>query len=561
MTTPTVAEYLLNRLAELGIDHIFGVPGDFNLGFLDQVTAAKGMTWVGNCNELNAGYAADGYARVRGAGAVLSTFGVGELSLVNAVAGSYAESVPVVAISGMPATGAAASGKPLHHTLGDGDYQHFSRMFAEITVAHTTLTADNAAPEIDRVLGELMHHKRPVHINLPTDVVTAPCPAPASPLPAAGDAAADPARLEEFLAHCARLLGPARTVTVLAGHHIDRCHLRTALAGLVEAGGTGMRTAAFSLGKSTVDETGPAFAGIYTGALSDESTRKAVEDTECLILAGAEITDIDTGGFTHHFDATPTIALHPDHAEAGPTRYDHLPLARALDGLTRLLRARPGLRPEARPTPARESSPVTADGGGPLTQKAFWQRLSAALEPGDILIADLGTASFGAQELRLPAGVRFICQTLWASIGYSLPAAFGAQLAAPGRRCVLVIGDGALQLTAQAIGTAARHGAAPVVLVLNNDGYTVERAIHGPEATYNDVAAWDYTALPAAFGAGDRAVTDRVTTAEELNGALTRAAAAHREGRLSLVEAVLDRQDAPQLLNALCERLASQNAY
>lgn len=560
MTTPTVAEYLLNRLAELGIDHIFGVPGDFNLGFLDQVTTAEGMTWVGTCNELNAGYAADGYARVRGAGAVLSTFGVGELSLVNAVAGSYAESVPVVAISGMPATGAAASGKPLHHTLGDGDYQHFSRMFAEITVAHTTLTADNAAQEIDRVLDALRHHKRPVHINLPTDVVTAPCPPPVGPL--AGRTGPVGATCpEDFLAQCARLLGPARTVTVLAGHHIDRRHLRTALAGLVEAGGGGMRTAAFSLGKSTVDETGPAFAGIYTGALSDESTRKAVEDADCLILTGAELTDIDTGGFTHHFDPDRTIALHPEHAEVGHARYEHLPLDRTLDGLARLLREHPDLRPEAHPTLARKHSQATASVGGPLTQDALWQRISTELEPGDILIADLGTASFGAQELRLPAGGRFICQTLWASIGYSLPAALGAQLAAPDRRCVLVIGDGALQLTAQALGTAARHGAAPMVLVLNNDGYTVERAIHGPEASYNDIAAWDYTALPAAFGADDHVVTDRATTAEELSAALTRAAAAHREGRLSLVEAVLDRQDAPRLLNALCERLASQNAY
>lgn len=301
---------------------------------------------------------------------------------------------------------------------------------------------------------------------------------------------------------------------MLAGHHIDRHHLRDTLAGLVVAGGSGMQTAAFSLGKGTVDETSPAFASIYTAALSGESTRRAVENADCLILAGAELTDIDTGGFSHRFDPGRTIALHPGHAQAGHTRYDGLPLEQTLDGLTQLLREHPA------PGPAPSA---TAAAGAGLTQAALWERLSAELEPGDILIADIGTASFGAQELRLPAGARFICQSLWYSIGYALGA----------------------QLTAQAIGTAARHGAAPIVIVLNNDGYTVERAIHGPEAAYNDVAAWNYTALPAAFGAGDRAVTARVTTAEELNGALTRATAAHREGRLSLVEAVLDRQPPP----------------
>lgn len=561
MASTTVARYLLGRLNELGIDHVFGVPGDFNLGFLDDVAADDTITWVGACNELNAGYAADGYARVRGAGAVVTTFGVGELSAINAVAGSYAESVPVVAITGMPATDVAAAGAVLHHTLGDGDYQHFSRMFAEITVARTTLCAHNAAAEIDRVLGRLLRHRRPVHINLPTDVVTAPCPPPTAPLTATEDPGTDPVILKAFVAHCARLLAPARTVTVLTGHHIDRHHLHDTLADLVEAGGSGIRTAAFCLGKGNLDETSPAFAGIYTGALSGESTRRAVEEADCLILAGAELTDLDTGGFSHHLDATPTITLHPDHAIVGPTRYDTLGLAPALEALAGLLREQPSLRPEPRPEPGEAAPAPTAAGTDRLTQEELWDRLASRLEPGDILVSDLGTASFGAQELRLPAGARFICQSLWCSIGYALPAALGAQLAAPDRRCLLVIGDGALQLTAQAIGTAARYGAAPVIVVLNNDGYTVERAIHGATARYNDVAAWNYTALPAAFGAGDHALTERATTGDELSTALSRAAAAHRAGRVALVEAVLDREDTPQLLDAVCRRLASQNAY
>ncbi|MGW7551537.1 alpha-keto acid decarboxylase family protein [Streptomyces rimosus] len=549
----TVAAYLLRRLRELGVAHLFGVPGDYNLGFLDQVADSPDHAWVGTCNELDAAYAADGYARLRGAAALVTTFGVGELSAVNGVAGAYAESVPVVAVTGTPATTVATAGRPVHHTLMDGDYGHFGRMFAEVTVARADLTADNAPAEIDRVLRAMVRQSRPVHLNLPTDVVLARVPAPDEPLLAAAEPV-DEGLLRDFLASCARMLDGARSVTVLAGHEAERYGLRGPLRELLAA--APVRSAVFSSGKGVLDETAAGFAGTYTGEISDKRARSAVEDADCLILVGAPVSDSVTGGFSHHFAPERTIELRPSRAAAGRAVYEGIGMAEAVGGLGEVLRA------VRLPVPDGYGEGVACPsvvGGDELTQRHLWSAVGSFLPEGSVLVAEQGTAFYGAQEVPLPADGRFVGQPLWGSIGYTLPATLGTALAAPERRSVLVIGDGSLQLTAQELGTMARYGAAPVIVVVNNDGYTVERAIHGATASYNDIAAWDYTALPAAFGAGPGTVAVRVTTPAELADALALAARTPHE--LVLIEAVLPREDAPELLTALARRFAEQNAY
>src|SRR5215469_11667215 len=179
-STTTVAGYLLTRLAEAGVVSVFGVPGDYNLGLLDAVTDRPGMTWIGMASEQGAGYAADSYARQRGLGALITTFGVGELSAANAVAGAYAESVPVVHIVGTPALSARRNGLLLHHNMPGGSYRHFATMAAEITAAQADLRPDNAAAEIDRVIATAVRESRPVYLTIPADVAGAPLPAPAA---------------------------------------------------------------------------------------------------------------------------------------------------------------------------------------------------------------------------------------------------------------------------------------------------------------------------------------------------------------------------------------------
>src|SRR5664280_2424644 len=197
----TVADYLITRLKEIGVDHLFGVPGDFVLGFFNQVLKSD-LKYVGTCNELNAAYAADGYARIRGIGAFASTYGVGELSAINGVAGSFAERVPVVVITGSPATINFRTRPLLHHTLGD--YQIPLRMYEKITAASTELVSVESAPaEIDRVLSACLSHQQPVYISLPADVVMMKCRRPTPflfPAPAPSDPAALAEALKEALA-------------------------------------------------------------------------------------------------------------------------------------------------------------------------------------------------------------------------------------------------------------------------------------------------------------------------------------------------------------------------
>ncbi|WP_037138926.1 alpha-keto acid decarboxylase family protein [Rhodococcoides fascians] len=550
--TYTVGDYLLDRLAELGVTEVFGVPGDFNLEFLDHVESHETLRWVGNANELNAGYAADGYGRLRGMSALVTTFGVGELSALNAVAGSYAEHVPVVHIVGAPSKDAQAARRLVHHSLGDGDFEHFLRMSREITCAQANLTPATATLEIDRVLMEVRQQRRPGYILLSTDVARVPTFPPSAPLRSYDDATS-PAALEAFTAAAAAVIDD-RQVTVLADLQVHRLGAVPQLDALLAA--DDIPYATLMWGKSLVDESSSNFLGIYAGAASDESVRAGVEDADVLVTAGVQFTDMVSGFFSQQIDPKRNIDVAVHQSSVGGQVYAPLELHAALGALTDILRS----RAHSAPTKARtqhNSAPEVHDTSTALTQHTLWNTVSGALEDGNIVLADQGTSFYGMASHRLPAGVTFIGQPLWASIGYTLPATLGAALAEPNRRTVLLIGDGAAQLTVQEIGTLAREKLAPVIIVVNNDGYTVERAIHGETAEYNDIVSWDWTAIPAALGVGTEPIVRRVTTVGELRDALNDAAA--QRDRMVVIEAVVPRMDVPPLLTQLATAASAAN--
>jgi indolepyruvate decarboxylase len=310
----TVGDYLLARLAEIGVRHVFGVPGDYNLQFLDHVMRQPELAWVGTANELNAAYAADGYARVNGVAAMVTTFGVGELSAINGIAGAYAEHVPVVHIVGAPATSARRSEAIVHHTLGDGDYLHFARAYAEFTVAQAYLGADDAPAEIDRVLTAGIRERRPVYLVLPTDVAAAHAERPTGPL-AFPDARSSERAIAEFTSAVRGMLTGARTLAVLADFLADRFGLQRELANLVGAGR--IPHATLSMGKGLFDETDPDFAGTYAGAASAKPVRAAIEAADVLITIGVLFTDTTTSGFSHRADPEHTIDVQPFGARIG----------------------------------------------------------------------------------------------------------------------------------------------------------------------------------------------------------------------------------------------------
>lgn len=548
MSTFTVGDYLLTRLQEIGIKHLFGVPGDYNLQFLDRVIDHPDISWVGCANELNAAYAADGYARCNGAGALLTTFGVGELSAINGVAGSYAEYLPVIHIVGAPATSAQLQGDCVHHSLGDGDFRHFIRMAAEVSAATAQLTADNAAAEIDRVIEHALQARRPGYLSLAVDVATIEVQPPVQPLNRHQSSSPDARRA--FRDAAEQLLAPAERVSLLADFLALRWQQQSALAALREK--RAIPCASLLMGKGVLDEQQPGYVGTYAGEASAGQVCGQIEQVDVAICVGVRFTDTITAGFTQQFAPERLIDLQPFSASVGGEHFAPLSMADALSELQPLFEHYgQQWQPAIAPSAVQPAEPATV-----ISQQAFWQAMQAFLQPGDLILAEQGTAAFGAAALRLPSQAQLVVQPLWGSIGYTLPAAFGAQTADPDRRVILIIGDGSAQLTIQELGSMLRDEQQLIIFLLNNEGYTVERAIHGATQRYNDIAQWNWTALPHALSLQGQAQSWRISETVQLDEVMARLSAPQW---LSLVEVVMQKEDLPPLLRKVTACLNHRN--
>jgi indolepyruvate decarboxylase len=508
--TKTVIEHVLSRLRDIGITDIFGVPGDYAFAVNDAICNDPEIRWVGCCNELNAAYAADGYARIKGAAALCTTYGVGELSAINGVAGSYAEHLPVFHLVGTPNMATQASRALMHHTLGNGEYDLFRRMSEPVVCGSAVMTPQNVAYETERLIHEALYHRRPVYMAFPADLAGQPVIGEAPPI---APPRSNPDMLEAATAAIVAALDKASTACVLPGILVARTGSRAALQAMIDA--SGLPFATMFMAKSVLDEQHSAYAGMYDGALMNEKVRDFVEHSDLVINVGAPMTDFNSGAFTARLAPAKTITIGHHRTQVNGQSYSSVEIGDILAALAQRLAKR--IWPTIR---AASLGPVTGAGNDPIGVEALYPRWESFLRPDDILVAETGTASMGLGFARLPKGTTFHNQTLWGSIGWATPAAFGAAVAAPDRRIVLVTGDGSHQLTAQEIGQFARLGLKPVVFVLNNSGYLIERLLcKDPTISYNDIAPWHYAELPHALGCDDW-LTARVTTCEEFDRAL-----------------------------------------
>jgi indolepyruvate decarboxylase len=530
----TVIEHVLGRLHEIGVADIFGVPGDFAFPVNDAICNDPDIRWIGCCNELNAAYAADGYARLNGVGALCTTYGVGELSALAGIAGSYAEHLPIFHLVGTPNMTAQAGRAIIHHTLGNGEYNLFARMSEPVVCAHAIMTPQNAAAETERLIAAALYHRRPVYMAFPGDLALQPVLTVEKPLqPAVSDA--------QSLAACtdaiATTLGAAKRACILPGILVDRAGLRAEMQALVDA--SGLPFATLVMDKTVLDEQQPAYAGMYDGTLMDEDVRVFVETCDAVITVGTLMTDLSTGAFTTRLDPAKTIAIGHHHTSLGGRTYAHVEMADVLSALALGLPKRdfPGIA-------VSEPMPLAGSGNDPITADALYPRWEAFLREDDIVIAETGTASMGLAFAQMPSGATFHNQTLWGSIGWATPAAFGAAVAAPERRTILVTGEGSHQFTVQELSQFGRMKLRPIVFVLNNNGYLIERLLcKDPAIAYNDVAQWNYAELPHAFGCDDWFVA-RVTTCEQLDSALEEAA---RSTTGAYIEVVTGAYEAPPM--------------
>jgi len=565
MARMTIGDYLLTRLREAGIGHLIGVPGDFNLAFLEQVLAHEGMEWVGACNELNAAYAADGYARMRGAGALLVTYGVGDLSALNGIAGAHAEHVPVICISGVPPLDAIRNRHVLHHTSGTGGFEDVMNCMAQFTAAQARITPGNAAIEIDRLVCTALREKQPVYLQLPSDISYLQIEGPTMLLDSyspSGDAL-QTARVVELLAEC---IAKARRPALLVDADAHRFGLRPLICALGER--CNLPFASMASGRSIFNEQHPLYRGIYSGKASSAETLETIEGSDCLIAIGVRFFDSTTCFFSHRIPSEHTIVLDSFYATIDGRTFEGVTAKEVLIGLLERLPARGSSHSAANagpstalcannaPNSAQDDEVFGQDGKASekkLTHARLWPRIAGFLRQGDVILAESGTSQSGLSGIRMPAQTTFISQTTWGSIGYTLAALLGSLLAEPARRQLLFIGDGSLQMTAQEISTMLRHDFKPIIFVVNNFGYTIERVILGPNSAYNEIQNWNYAGLPSVFAEGQEVAGYRVSTEEELERALEEI---ESNNRFTLVELVMKKLDAPAGLQRMGPMIA-----
>ncbi|KAJ6559257.1 pyruvate decarboxylase [Mycena vulgaris] len=561
----SIGNYLLARLEQLKVTKMFGVPGDFNLGFLDLVEDHPTIDWVGNCNELNAAYAADGYARVKegSIGVVLTTFGVGELSAINGIAGCFAERVPVLHLVGSPSTAQQKNKPMLHHTLGDGRYDAYEKAAENFTISQANITdKDTAAAEIDRVLTDCITLARPVYLALPTNMAFEKISAerlkiPLSHLPPPNDPDTEKFVLDEIV----KLVADAGDDVVIL---VDACAKHDARGEVNELiTKTGYPVYSTPMGKTIVSEKYERYGGIYVGSISHPDIKEKVESAKLILSVGCLKSDFNTGNFTYSIPASRTIEFHTDHTKVQFAAFAGIGMKELLPLLTARLQS---CSAAARKIPVPDfTAVVPKEDNDVISQAWLWPTVGKFFKPRDVIIAETGTSSFGILDIPLPEKSIFVSQILWGSIGWTVGSTLGAAFAARDlglNRTILFIGDGSLQLTVQELSVMIRHGLKPIIFVLNNSGYTIERFLHGKERKYNDISNWNWTGLLGVLGdaTGTLSQSYTVKTKDELEALLGTASFADA-GKIQLVEVMMPQYDAPRALVQQAELSGKTNAY
>ncbi|GEQ72209.1 hypothetical protein JCM33374_g5896 [Metschnikowia sp. JCM 33374] len=560
MSEISLGRFLFERLSQLKVQSIFGVPGDFNLSLLDKVYEVDGLRWAGNANELNAAYAADGYSRVKGLGVVVTTFGVGELSALNGVGGAYAEHVGMLHIVGVPSISSQAKQLLLHHTLGNGDFTVFHRMSNNISQTTSFISDIATAPsEIDRCIREAYVHQRPVYLGLPANLVD--LNVPASLLEKPIDLSLKPNDTDaqdEVIETVLKLIEQASNPVILVDACASRHSCKPEVEQLVRK--TNFPVFVTPMGKSTVNESDPRFGGVYVGSLSNPGVKDAVESADLVLSVGAMLSDFNTGSFSYSYKTKNIVEFHSDYTKIRQATFPGVQMKEALNKLLETVGDHVGHYKEvAVPTIEHVGS---LSGSSAISQEWLWSRVSSWFREGDIIITETGTSAFGIVQSKFPDNCVGISQVLWGSIGYTVGATLGAVMAAqeidPKKRVILFVGDGSLQLTVQEISTMCKWHTTPYLFVLNNDGYTIERLIHGETASYNDIQPWNNLQLLPVFGAKDYE-TIRVSTVDEVN-TLFANEAFNENTKIRMIEVMLPRMDAPVSLVKQAEMSSKINS-
>lgn len=583
-----LGQYIVQRLSQLGIRHAFGVPGDFNLTLLDHFVGSKEkpspLKWVGFCNELNAAYAADGYARVRGLPMVLiTTYGVGELSALNGVSGAFAENVPIIHIVGTTGRPIQEEGLLIHHVSpnpghapGPANHRVYPITSKPFCCEQVYLTDRREAPEqIDRAISAAYKNALPTYIYVPVDMV--PQPIDSSLLSSPLDLEISNKKVlsekeeDKLVDDILDAFYAAKNPCILVDSLTERLNARDLALDLMKKA----KVPAFStlLAKGLADETTEYFGGVYNGDLSSPGVADAVNNSDFVLNLGPLLSDSNTGGFTRRIKDENLALLHPLYIKFKGKMYKDVHFRPVLAKLVERLNSDKLVSPRPTPPPHKltQDKPLPA----PLSLANVVAQFSKFLKPGDVVIPEVGTVQFASPDFVFPTDTKHITQAFYSSIGYSLPAAVGAAFAqrelaedlkkSGGKpvsghlnssgRVILFEGDGSSQMTIQELGTMVRYGLDITVVLLNNDGYSIERAIWGPEQIYNDICPnWKWTKLLEVFGGteGVNCLSTKVSTKEELGKLLEERQKTGEDEKIKgpkMIEAILHPNDYPWRLD------------
>lgn len=539
---PSVSDFLLERIQNAGVKHIFGVPGDYVLNFYKKINDNENIDLVNCTDEAHAGFAANTYARVNGVGCVCATYNVGALKITNSVACAYAERCPVIVISGSPGFKERGEGVLLHHMVRSFECQ--KDVFENLTCASVVLDDPaTAGYKIDYALEAMQHHKQPIYIELPRDIADKPISYDVYRQGTPNKPQTDQQNLEEAFTEVVEWVKSAKNPVILAGVQLSRFGLGLELLKFAEKANIPIATTL--LAKSIVNERHPLFLGIYSGISSKEYVRKAVEESDCLLMFGVLLTDMTLTFMPSRFKKRNTVNCAVEGLQVKNHTFTDVNFQDFCNSIFKSEIEKKSFVPIP-----KESSKPFVSSNVKLTSARFFEKINSILNENYSVIADVGDCLFGASDLVMHNKSSFIASAFYTSMGGAIPGALGMSLAQPDKRPIVLVGDGAFQMSCTELGTILARKMNPIVFVLNNKGYTTERFLL--DGTFNDIPNWNYHLYNQLIGGGDGFL---VETEEELEVAINKALTSKI---LTLINVIIDPMDISPALRRMTEGLSKR---
>jgi len=517
--------FLFSHLQDLGVRHCFGIPGDYILPLYKALEETPGIEAVVATHEPNAAFGADAYGRLTGLGVLLVTYGVGGFNAMNGVAGAYAESSPLLVISGGPQLGARDTedlfAPTAHHFVKHTSSQ--MEAFRQVTdLALRLESPETAAASISRAVAHALRVKRPVYLEIPTDLMTADIPVVG--IGRARQTAFSEA-LETALDFFLKRIQAAQNPVLMIGAEVGRYGLQPEIRKIKAA--RNMPVVTSVLGKGVLDETEPGVLGVYAGVISQTpQVRELVEGADLVIMAGVKVTDVNCGAFTADLERDRILVAKSEWVGDGHMRFSQkLPLDRFITLLAERL-------PPSDSAEAWPAWPVPNLADSTSLMDRYLSVINAHLDDTHVIVADTGDSCYGSLFMTVQRDNGYLAPTFYNTMGFAVPAALGAQLAEPTSRPIVLVGDGAFQMTGLEFSGYVAHGLNPIVVLFNNGGYGMQRIF--VDGRFNDIGQWDYGRVIELVGGGK---AWRVSSAEELEAALQEAMA-FTQGP-SLIEAIV----------------------